>query len=221
MTPPGVSTVTSEFRRSGMQRSRVEEAVAALSRGEMVVVVDDEHRENEGDLVVAAEHAMPEIMAFFVRYTSGLICAVLDEQRADTLNLPLMVPQEENTSSQQTAFTVTVDAAAGTSTGISAKDRSLTARALANPSCRPDDLLRPGHLHVLRARPGGVLERAGHTEAAIDLTHLAGLERAAILCEIVSEDGLDMAKLDELRLFAQRHRLPLLTIADLVAYRSQ
>src|SRR5262249_54548991 len=146
-------------------------------------VVDDEDRENEGDLIIAAEHATPEAMAFFVRHTSGLICAAVTEQRADELELPLMV--ERNTEAQRTAFTVTVDYRIGTSTGISASDRSATARALVDPATRPVDLARPGHLHVLRARDGGVLKRAGHTEAAVDLARMAGLAPAGVLCEIV------------------------------------
>jgi 3,4-dihydroxy 2-butanone 4-phosphate synthase/GTP cyclohydrolase II len=195
----------------------VDEAVAAIAAGRMVVVVDDEDRENEGDLVVAAEHASPETMAFFVRQTSGLICAAITNQRADELELPLMVAR--NTESQRTAFTVTVDLRSGTTTGISAQDRSATAVALADSKTSPDDLLRPGHLHVLRARDGGVLKRAGHTEAAVDLAKLAGLAPAGVLCEIVTEDGMGMARRAELESFAARHGLPILTIADLIRYR--
>jgi len=197
--------------------SSVDEAVAAIAAGGMVVVVDDEDRENEGDLVVAAEHASPETMAFFVRHTSGLICAAITNQRADELELPLMVAR--NTESQRTAFTVTVDLRSGTTTGISAQDRSATAVALADSKTSPDDLLRPGHLHVLRARDGGVLKRAGHTEAAVDLAKLAGLTPAGVLCEIVTEDGMGMARRAELESFAARHGLPILTIADLIRYR--
>lgn len=200
-----------------MTFSSVDEAVAAIAAGGMVVVVDDEDRENEGDLVVAAEHASPETMAFFVRHTSGLICAAITNQRADELELPLMVAR--NTESQRTAFTVTVDLRSGTTTGISAQDRSATAVALADSKTSPDDLLRPGHLHVLRARDGGVLKRAGHTEAAVDLAKLAGLTPAGVLCEIVTEDGMGMARRAELESFAARHGLPILTIADLIRYR--
>ena len=185
----------------------------------MVVVVDDEDRENEGDLILAAEHATPEAMAFFVRHTSGLICAAVTAERADQLNLPLMV--EKNTEAQRTAFTVTVDFRHGTTTGISAKDRSLTARALVDPTTRPEDLARPGHLHVLRARDGGVLKRAGHTEAAVDLPRLAGLVPAGVLCELVTEDGLGMARREELEAFAREHGLLVVTIADLIRYRRQ
>jgi 3,4-dihydroxy 2-butanone 4-phosphate synthase/GTP cyclohydrolase II len=197
----------------------IEEAVAAVAAGQMVVVVDDEDRENEGDLIVAAEHATPEVMAFFVRHTSGLICASITSDRADELDLPLMVAR--NTESQRTAFTVTVDAMVGTTTGISARDRSSTARALVDPRTRPDDLARPGHLHVLRAREGGVLKRAGHTEAAVDLARMAGLAPAGVLCEVVTDDGLGMARLPDLEAFAERHGLLLVTIADLIRHRRQ
>ncbi len=202
-------------------RARVEAAIAAIARGEIVVVVDDEDRENEGDLIVAAEHATTEAMAFFVRYTSGLICAALSEERADELQLPLMVPAEQNTSSQRTAFAITVDAAVGTSTGISAEDRSRTAQALADGRAGAEDFVRPGHLHVLRARHGGVLKRAGHTEAAVDLARLAGLSPVGVLCEVVTEDGRGMARRDELERFAAHHRLALVTVAELIAYRRQ
>jgi 3,4-dihydroxy 2-butanone 4-phosphate synthase/GTP cyclohydrolase II len=195
----------------------IEEAIAAIAVGRQVVVVDDEDRENEGDLVVAAEHATPEVMAFFVRYTSGLICAAITSDRADELDLPLMVAR--NTESQRTAFTVTVDNRTGTTTGISASDRSITARALVDPLTRPDDLARPGHLHVLRARDGGVLKRAGHTEAAVDLARLAGLTPAGVLCEVVTPDGLGMARRDDLERFADEQGLLLVTIADLIRYR--
>jgi 3,4-dihydroxy 2-butanone 4-phosphate synthase/GTP cyclohydrolase II len=158
-------------------------------------------------------------MAFFVRHTSGLICASITSERADELDLPLMVAR--NTESQRTAFTVTVDYRNGTTTGISATDRALTARALVDPDTRPADLSRPGHLHVLRAREGGVLKRAGHTEAAVDLARLAGLEPAGVLCEVVTDDGLGMARLPDLEAFAARHGLLLITIADLIRHRRQ
>jgi 3,4-dihydroxy 2-butanone 4-phosphate synthase/GTP cyclohydrolase II len=202
-----------------MRAAQIEDAIAAVAAGQMVVVVDDEDRENEGDLIVAAEHATPEVIAFFVRHTSGLICAAITNERADELDLPLMV--EHNTESQRTAFTVTVDFRVGTTTGISASDRSMTTRALVDPKTTPDDLTRPGHLHVLRARDGGVLKRAGHTEASVDLARLAGLAPAGVLCEIVTEDGLGMARRDDLEKFSAKHRLLLITIADLVRYRRQ
>src|ERR1700722_4641518 len=175
-----------------MPLATVEEAVDAVRRGEIIIVIDDQDRENEGDLILAAEFATPEAMAFFVRYTSGLICASITNQRADELDLPLMV--DRNTEHQRTAFTVTVDYLHGTTTGISAADRSRTAHALVDPEARPADFARPGHLHVLRARSGGVLKRAGHTEAAVDLARMAGLTPAGVLCEVVTEDGLGMAR---------------------------
>jgi len=199
--------------------SPIEDALAAIAAGQMVVVVDDEDRENEGDLIIAAEHATPEAMAFLVRHTSGLICAAITNQRADELDLPLMV--ERNTEAQRTAFTVTVDVRTGTTTGISAHDRALTARALVDPATRPGDLARPGHLHVLRAREGGVLKRAGHTEAAVDLARMAGLVPAGVLCEVVTDDGLEMARRDDLEQFALKHGLVLITIADLIRHRRQ
>jgi 3,4-dihydroxy 2-butanone 4-phosphate synthase / GTP cyclohydrolase II len=200
-----------------MSLASIEDAVAAIARGEIVVVVDDEDRENEGDLIIAAEHATPERMAFYVRHTSGLICTAITSERADELDLPLMVAR--NTEVQRTAFTVTVDALAGTTTGISASDRSRTIAALVNPATRPQDLARPGHLHVLRAREGGVLVRAGHTEAAVDLARLAGLTPAGVLCEVVSADGAEMARRPELEAFAEEHGLLMITIADLIRHR--
>ncbi len=196
----------------------VEEAVAAIRRGEIVVVVDDEDRENEGDLIMAAESATPEKIAFFVRHTSGLICCSLDGHRLDDLELPLMV--SNNTESKQTAFTVSVDFRHGTSTGISAADRSATIQALIDPATRPADLARPGHIFPLRAREGGVLRRAGHTEAAVDLARMAGLYPAGVLCEIVNEDGT-MSRRPDLDRFSQEHGLLMITIADLVQYRRQ
>ncbi|MGH9075856.1 MAG: bifunctional 3,4-dihydroxy-2-butanone-4-phosphate synthase/GTP cyclohydrolase II [Acidimicrobiales bacterium] len=202
-----------------MELAPIEDAIAAVGRGQMVVVVDDEDRENEGDLILAASAATPEAIAFLVKQTSGLICAAITSERADALDLPLMVAR--NTESQRTAFTVTVDARRGTTTGISATDRSATVGALLDPRTRPEDLTRPGHLHVLRARDGGVLKRAGHTEAAVDLARLAGLEPAGVLCEVVTEDGLGMARRDDLERFADRHGLLMVSIADLIRYRSR
>jgi 3,4-dihydroxy 2-butanone 4-phosphate synthase / GTP cyclohydrolase II len=197
----------------------IEDAIAAIGRGEVVVVVDDEDRENEGDLIMAAEFAVPEKIAFFVKHTSGLICAPVTETRADELDLPLMV--SANTEAQRTAFTVTVDYRHGTSTGISAGDRAATIRALIDPESKPSDFNRPGHIHVLRARDGGVLKRAGHTEATVDLARLAGLYPAGVLCEIVTEDGLGMARRPELERFAATHHLVMVSIADLIRYRRQ
>ena len=200
-----------------MERATIEEAVAAFGRGEMLLVVDDEERENEGDLVLAADHATPARIGFFVKHTSGLVCAALTNERADELELPLMVAR--NTESQRTAFTVTVDVIAGTTTGISATDRAATIRALVDPRTRPADLARPGHLHVLRAREGGVLKRAGHTEATVDLARLAGCAPAGVLCELVTADGLAMAGRDEIEQFSAEHGILLVTIADLIRHR--
>jgi 3,4-dihydroxy 2-butanone 4-phosphate synthase/GTP cyclohydrolase II len=200
-----------------MALATIEEAIAQLKNGGMVVVVDDEDRENEGDLIMAAEDVTPESMAFFLEHTSGVFCVPLESQRADDLDLPLMVVA--NTEAQRTAFTVTVDYRHGTSTGISASDRAATVRALIDPSTRPNDLNRPGHIFPLRYRAGGVLKRAGHTEATVDLCRLAGKFPSGVLCEVVTADKTGMARLPELEEFAQRHALPLVTIADLIRYR--
>ncbi|HZT64838.1 MAG TPA: bifunctional 3,4-dihydroxy-2-butanone-4-phosphate synthase/GTP cyclohydrolase II [Acidimicrobiales bacterium] len=202
-----------------MPFARIEDAVAAIGRGEMVVVVDDHDRENEGDLIMAAEFATPEAIAFFLAHTSGLICVPMTGDRLDQLDLPLMVTS--NTESQRTAFTVTVDYRHGTTTGISAADRAATIRALIEPATRPTDLARPGHILPLRYRSGGVLKRAGHTEAGVDLARAAGLYPAAVLCEIVNDDKTDMARLPELEAFADRHGLLMISIADLIRYRRQ
>ena len=197
----------------------VEDAIAAIGRGEIVVVVDDADRENEGDLIMAAEFATPEKIAFFLSHTSGVICAPMTGDRLDELQLPLMVV--DNTESQRTAFTVSVDARHGTKTGISATDRAATIAALIDPATRPGDLARPGHIFPLRCREGGVLKRGGHTEASVDLARLAGLYPAGVLCEVVSEDKSDMARLPELERFCDRHDLPLISIADLIRHRRQ
>ena len=200
-----------------MSFAAVEDAIAAIGRGEMVVVVDDKDRENEGDLVMAAEAATPDSIAFFLAHTSGVICVPLTPERADALELPLMVTT--NTESQRTAFTVSVDARRGTTTGISAEDRAATIRTLIDPKARPSDLNRPGHIFPLRARPGGVLKRAGHTEATIDLVRAAGLHPAGVLCEVVTENKAAMARLPELERFADHHGLLLVSIADIIRYR--
>jgi 3,4-dihydroxy 2-butanone 4-phosphate synthase / GTP cyclohydrolase II len=196
----------------------VERALADIAAGRPVVVVDDEDRENEGDLIFAAEKATPELVSFTVRYTSGYLCVALTEADCDRLDLPPMY--HTNSDSFRTAFTVTVDAKAGIGTGISAADRARTIALLADPTAVPGDLVRPGHVLPLRAREGGVLRRAGHTEAAVDLARLAGLAPAGALCEIVSQkDEGDMARGDELAVFAADHGLTMITIADLIAYR--
>jgi 3,4-dihydroxy 2-butanone 4-phosphate synthase / GTP cyclohydrolase II len=200
-----------------MPFSSVEDAITAIGRGEMVVVVDDEDRENEGDLIMAADVVTPEKIAFFLAHTSGLICVPLTPERVEQLDLPLMVTS--NTEVQRTAFTVSVDYRHGTSTGISASDRAATIKALVDPHIRPTDLNRPGHIFPLRYRPGGVLKRAGHTEAAVDLARAAGMSPAGVLCEVVSEDKTGMARLPELTGFAEKHGLHLISIADLIRYR--
>jgi 3,4-dihydroxy 2-butanone 4-phosphate synthase / GTP cyclohydrolase II len=200
-----------------MSLATIDEALEQLRRGGMVVVVDDEDRENEGDLIMAAEDVTVESMAFFLEYTSGIFCVPLESQRADELDLPLMVVA--NTEAQRTAFTVSVDFRHGTTTGISAHDRAATIRALIDPATMPNDLNRPGHIFPLRYRSGGVLRRAGHTEATVDLCRLAGKFPAGVLCEVVTADKSDMARLPELIEFAERHHLPIITIADLIRYR--
>ena len=200
-----------------MALSTIEEAIEQLRNGGMVVVVDDEDRENEGDLIMAAEDVTPESMAFFLEHTSGVFCVPLESTRADELDLPLMVVS--NTEAQRTAFTVTVDYRHGTTTGISSHDRAATINALINPETRPTDLNRPGHIFPLRYRPGGVLKRAGHTEATVDLSRLAGKYPSGVLCEIVTADKSDMARLPELTEFAKKHNLPIVSIADLIRYR--
>jgi 3,4-dihydroxy 2-butanone 4-phosphate synthase/GTP cyclohydrolase II len=197
----------------------IEDAIAAIGEGEMVIVVDDADRENEGDLVMAAEFATADKIAFFLNHTSGVICVPLLGDRLDALDLPPMV--SDNTESQRTAFTVSVDYRHGTTTGISASDRAATIAALIDPATRPTDLARPGHTFPLRYRTGGVLKRGGHTEATVDLARMAGLYPAGVLCEIVSQDKTGMARLPELEQFAKKHGLLLISIADLIRYRRQ
>ena len=199
-----------------MPLASIEQAIEAYARGEFLVVVDDEDRENEGDLIIAADAMTPEKMNFMIRHTSGVICAPMSDERADQLDLSLMVV--ENTESMRTAFTVSVDVIEGTSTGISASDRSATVAALANPDQIGTDFARPGHIFPLRARKGGVLKRAGHTEAAVDLCSMSGRSPVGVLCEIVNEDGT-MARVPDLEKFATEHNLLFITIADLIRYR--
>ncbi|MEY4656408.1 MAG: hypothetical protein RL073_635 [Actinomycetota bacterium] len=199
-----------------VELSPIEDVVAAIARGEMIVMVDDEDRENEGDLIMAAQFATPEKIAFIVRHTSGVVVAPLSGERCDDLRLPLMV--DNNTESHRTAFTISVDLLEGTTTGISAADRAATLRGLADPSVSHSAFARPGHIFPLRAREGGVLKRAGHTEAAVDLARLAGLQPAGIICEIQNDDGT-MSRLPDLRKFCAEHNLLLSSIADLIEYR--
>ena len=198
------------------QFAPIEDVIAAIARGEMIVMVDDEDRENEGDLIMAAQFATPEKIAFIVRHSSGVVVAPISGDRCDDLRLPLMV--EHNTESHRTAFTISVDLIEGTTTGISAADRAATLRALADPQESFASFARPGHIFPLRAREGGVLKRAGHTEAAVDLARMAGLEPAGIICEIINDDG-SMSRLPELIEFSRKHNLLLSSIAELIKYR--
>jgi 3,4-dihydroxy 2-butanone 4-phosphate synthase/GTP cyclohydrolase II len=204
-------------RRRGPFAS-IDEAVEAIHAGGIVIVVDDEDRENEGDLTIAAEKITPEAINFMAKYGRGLICMPMTGERLDQLEIPLMVNQ--NTTSFNTAFCVSIEAKYDVSTGISAADRSATVRAAIDPKTKPTDLARPGHMFPLRARDGGVLVRAGQTEAAVDLARIAGLYPAGVICEIMNEDGT-MARVPELSKFAKKHRLPMITIADLIKYRMQ
>lgn len=199
-----------------MTFASIAHAIAQIRAGRPVIVVDDAGRENEGDLIFAAEKATPETLAFTIRHTSGVVCVALTGERLSELNVPLMVA--DNSDSMGTAFTVSVDYRHATTTGISASDRAATIRALADPRARADDFARPGHVFPLRARPGGVLRRPGHTEAAVDLARLAGLAPAGALCEIVNPDGT-MARLPELLAFAAAHDLAIISIDDLIAHR--
>jgi 3,4-dihydroxy 2-butanone 4-phosphate synthase/GTP cyclohydrolase II len=203
-----------------MAFDRVEDAIADIRAGKMVIVADDEDRENEGDLVCAASAVTPEIINFMATHGRGLICVALTPERADALDLPQMA--ENNTEALGTAFTVSVDAAArfGVTTGISAWDRATTIRLLIDPETRPDDLRRPGHVFPLRARPGGVLRRVGQTEASVDLARMAGLEPAGVICEILNADGT-MARRPDLEVFAKEHDLKFITVAQIVAHRLQ
>ncbi|MFH1012183.1 MAG: bifunctional 3,4-dihydroxy-2-butanone-4-phosphate synthase/GTP cyclohydrolase II [Candidatus Peregrinibacteria bacterium] len=195
---------------------KIQDAIKAFKAGKMVIVTDDESRENEGDIILAAEHATTEKIAFMIRHTSGVICMPMTKDRLDELHLPMMV--NENTEAHGTAFTVSVDLKNKTTTGISAEDRAKTIRALTDPNTKPSDLGRPGHVFPLRAAEGGVLKRAGHTEAAVDLSKLAGLKPAAVIGEIVKDDGT-MARMPELKTFAKEHGLPMVTIAELIEHR--
>jgi 3,4-dihydroxy 2-butanone 4-phosphate synthase/GTP cyclohydrolase II len=202
--------------RSNGPFAPVEEAVAAIRRGEIVIVVDDEDRENEGDLTMAAEKVTPEAINFMAKHGRGLVCMPMTGDRLDKLEIPLMV--ERNSTRFETAFCVAIEAKRGTSTGISAADRAATIKAAINPKTKPSDLARPGHIFPLRARDGGVLVRAGQTEAAVDLARIAGLAPAGVICEIMNDDGT-MARVPALTRFARRHTLLMITIADLIRYR--
>jgi len=194
----------------------VEKAIEAVKAGRMIVIVDDEDRENEGDLMVAAEKVTPDIINFMSKHGRGLICLPLTKKRLKELDIPLMV--RDNTARFETAFTVSIDGKEGTTTGISAYDRAKTIKIAIDPKTQPSDLARPGHIFPLQARDGGVLERAGQTEAAVDVARLAGLKPAGVICEIMNEDG-SMARLPQLEKFSQTYDIPILTIADLIRYR--
>ena len=201
-----------------MPLATIPEAIADFQAGKFVIIVDDEDRENEGDLCLAAEKVTPEAINFMARFGRGLICIAMTGERLDELRLPLMVPEQANTSGFGTGFTISVEARHGTTTGISAQDRARTVQVLIDPATRPEDLIRPGHMFPLRARPGGVLVRAGQTEASVDLAKLAGLYPAAVICEIMSDDGT-MARLPELEKFAGQHDLKIISVEQLIAYR--
>ncbi|MFA4872737.1 MAG: GTP cyclohydrolase II [Patescibacteria group bacterium] len=197
---------------------KIESALHALKREKIIIVADDEKRENEGDFVMAAEFATPKTINFFLKVGRGIVCVPMTRERAEELHLPPMVPEEENNEVTHCEFTVSVDAKRGITTGISAYDRATTIRALANPRTRPYDLARPGHVFPLRSYPGGTLYRAGHTEAAVDLMQLAGLKPVAVVCEILEKSGRS-ARRAQLKHIARHHHLPYLTIAELIAYR--
>ncbi|HBA53494.1 MAG TPA: 3,4-dihydroxy-2-butanone-4-phosphate synthase, partial [Syntrophorhabdus aromaticivorans] len=199
-----------------MAISKIEDIIQDIAAGKMVIMTDDEDRENEGDVVVAAEKITPEAITFMARYACGLVCLSLTEEKARALSLPLMVT--DNTSPYNTAFTVSIEAKRGVTTGISAHDRARTVQVAIDDASSPDDLSKPGHIFPLIARKGGVLRRVGHTEASVDLARLAGLKSAGVICEIMGEDGR-MARLPELEVFAERHGLKIGTIADLIQYR--
>jgi 3,4-dihydroxy 2-butanone 4-phosphate synthase/GTP cyclohydrolase II len=201
-----------------MPFATIDEAAELYRRGELVIIVDDEDRENEGDLCMAAEKVSPESINFMARFGRGLICLALTEERCRELDLPLMV--ENNTSNYGTAFTVSIEARGRVTTGISARDRSETVRVAIDPKSRPHDLLRPGHVFPLRAKRGGVLKRAGQTEASVDLAQIAGMNPSAVICEIMNEDGT-MARLPDLKAFAIEHGLRLISVADIIQYRMQ
>jgi len=199
-----------------MSLATIEEAIEEVRKGRLIIIVDDEDRENEGDLMVAAEKVTPEIINFMSKYGRGLICLAMTPERLEELQLPLMVT--DNTAPFQTAFTVSIDAKYGVTTGISAYDRAKTILTAIDPKTKPSDLARPGHIFPLRARPGGVLERAGQTEASVDLARLAGLYPAGVICEVMNEDGT-MARMPQLIEFGKKHNIKIITIADLIKYR--
>ncbi|ELN6934158.1 3,4-dihydroxy-2-butanone-4-phosphate synthase [Vibrio navarrensis] len=209
------SSLLAEF---GDAITRVEKALLALQQGRGVLLIDDEDRENEGDIIYSVDHLTTEQMALMIRECSGIVCLCLTEEQANKLELPPMVVN--NNSANQTAFTVSIEAKHGVTTGVSAQDRVTTIKTAANPQAKADDLARPGHVFPLRARPGGVLARRGHTEGTVDLMQMAGLSPAGVLCELTNPDG-SMAKTPEIIAFGKLHHMPVLTIEDMVSYRKQ
>ena len=201
-----------------MPLAKVREAIDDIRKGRMLILVDDEDRENEGDFCFAAEHVTPEKINFMAKHGRGLVCLSMTDERLHQLDFPMMV--EKNTSRFETAFTVSVDASKGITTGISAYDRAHTIRLVADDKAKPDDFVRPGHIFPLRAKPGGVLVRTGQTEGSVDLARLAGLKPAAVICEIMRDDGT-MARMPDLEVFAEKHNMKIVAIKDLVAYRMQ
>jgi 3,4-dihydroxy 2-butanone 4-phosphate synthase/GTP cyclohydrolase II len=201
-----------------MPFATIQEAIEEFRAGHMVIIVDDEDRENEGDLAIAAEKVTPEIINFMARYGRGLICLPLTEERLDELQIPLQVSDADNTASRGTAFCVSIEARRGVTTGISAADRATTIQVAVDPRTKPSDIARPGHTFPLRARKGGVLVRPGQTEAVVDLARIAGLTPAGVICEIMNDDGT-MSRLPELRVFAKEHGIRIISVADLVSYR--
>src|SRR5438477_1480928 len=201
-----------------MNFAPIDEALIEIQEGRMVIIVDDEDRENEGDLMVAAEKVTPEAINFMARHGRGLICLSMTGQRLDELNIPLMVSDHSNTSQYGTAFCVSIEAKRNVSTGISVFDRAQTILTAIDPKTRPNDLARPGHIFPLRAKKGGVLKRAGQTEASVDLANIAGLTPAAVICEIMNEDGT-MARVPDLLVFSERHGIPIVQVADIIRHR--
>src|SRR5437867_1953597 len=201
-----------------MPFATIAEAIEEFRAGRLIIIVDDEDRENEGDLACAAEKVTPEVINFMARYGRGLICLSLTEERLDELQIPLQVSEYVNTATRGTAFCVTIEARRGVTTGISAADRATTIQVAVDPRTRPSDLARPGHISPLRARNGGVLVRPGQTEAVVDLARIAGLTPSGVICEVMNDDG-SMARLQHLRAFAREHNIKIISVADLVSYR--
>lgn len=201
-----------------MEFNTIPEIIDDVRQGKMVILVDDEDRENEGDLILASDHVSPQAVNFMVKEARGLVCLCLTAQQVERLHLPLMVRDDLNFAPNKTAFMVSIEASEGISTGISAADRAQTVRAAANPHAKPADIHMPGHIFPIRAQQGGVLKRAGHTEASVDLARLAGLNPAAVICEVMNDDG-SMARVGDLREFATKHNIKIGTIVDLIAYR--